>query len=57
MFGKNLPKNKVFNLQELFDAGIVTEANDNSTIAFLTNRITFPIYDENNNLVGFSGRD
>ena len=57
MFGKNLPKNKVFNLQELFDAGIVTEANDNSTIAFLTNRVTFPIYDENNNLVGFSGRD
>ena len=56
-FGNNLPANKVFNLQELFDAGIATESNNNHPIAFLIDRITFPIYDENNNLVGFSGRD
>lgn len=56
-FGNNLPPNKVFNLQELFDAGIATESNNNHPIAFLIDRITFPIYDENNNLVGFSGRD
>ena len=56
-FGNNLPKNKVFNLQELFDVGIATETSDNSTMSFLINRITFPIYDENNNLIGFSGRD
>ena len=56
-FGNNLPANKVFNLQELFDAGIATESNNNQPIAFLIDRITFPIYDENNNLVGFSGRD
>lgn len=56
-FGNNLPPNKVFNLQELFDAGIATESNNNQPIAFLIDRITFPIYDENNNLVGFSGRD
>lgn len=56
-FGNNLPKNKVFNLQELFNVGIATETNDNNAIAFLINRITFPIYDDNNNLVGFSGRD
>ena len=56
-FGNNLPANKVFNLQELFDAGLATESNNNHSIAFLIDRITFPIYDENNNLVGFSGRD
>lgn len=56
-FGNNLPANKVFNLQELFDAGLATESNNNHPIAFLIDRITFPIYDENNNLVGFSGRD
>ena len=56
-FGNNLPANKVFNLQELFDTGIATESNNNHPIAFLIDRITFPIYDENNNLVGFSGRD
>ena len=56
-FGNNLPANKVFNLQELFDAGIATESNNNHPITFLIDRITFPIYDENNNLVGFSGRD
>ena len=56
-FGNNLTKNKVFNLQELFDAGIATETSDNFVIPFLINRITFPIYDENNNLIGFSGRD
>ena len=57
IFGNNLPVNKVFNLQELFDAGIATESNNNQPISFLIDRITFPIYDENNNLVGFSGRD
>ncbi len=54
IFG-GLPKDKVFNLQELLDAKIVTD-NKGKFIPFLMNRITFPIFDENNNLVAFSGR-
>lgn len=53
----DLPKNKVFNLQELLDARIACETTEGKIIPFLRKRITFPIYDANNNLVAFSGRE
>ena len=55
IFG-DLPKDKVFNLQELLDAKIIIDSDKRKFIPFLMNRITFPIFDENNNLVAFSGR-
>lgn len=56
-FGSSLSKDKYFNTQELFDAGLISENNKSGFIPFLINRITFPIYNENNQLVAFSGRD
>ena len=53
----NLTPEQQFNEQELLDAGIATVNSKGEIVPFLIDRITFPIYDANNNLVAFSGRD
>ena len=53
----NLTPEQQFNEQELLDAGIATANSKGEISPLLIDRITFPIYDANNNLVAFSGRD
>ena len=53
----NLTPEQQFNEQELLDAGIATANSKGEILPLLIDRITFPIYDANNNLVAFSGRD
>ena len=53
----NLTPEQQFNEQELLDAGIATVNSKGKISPLLIDRITFPIYDANNNLVAFSGRD
>ena len=53
----NLTPEQQFNEQELLDAGIGTVNSKGEILPLLIDRITFPIYDANNNLVAFSGRD
>ena len=53
----NLTPEQQFNEQELLDAGIATVNSKGEILPLLIDRITFPIYDANNNLVAFSGRD
>lgn len=40
----------------LIDAGITRKNERNKPYDFFANRITFPIYDLNNNIIGFGGR-
>ncbi len=45
-----------WNEKELCDAGIIYLNENQKPLDFLINRITIPIYDNNNYIVGFSGR-
>ena len=52
----NISSGKItYNYYDLEQIGLVNKKN-NQIDFFFKNRITFPIYDENNNIVGFSGR-
>lgn len=53
VLGEGLPIEKKFNEAELKEAGLL---NENLNFVF-KNRLTFPIYDENNKLVAFAARD
>ncbi len=46
----------VFSLLELTKANLITVLNDGSIIDFFNDRIMVPIFDQNNNLIAFSGR-
>lgn len=45
-----------WNEKELLDAGIIYLNEEEKPVDFLIDRITIPIYDNNNYVVGFSGR-
>lgn len=54
--GSSRDANITWNEKELCDAGIIYLNEEQKPIDFLINRITIPIYDNNNYIVGFSGR-
>ncbi len=54
--GSSRDANITWNEKELCDAGIIYLNEEQKPVDFLINRITIPIYDNNNYIVGFSGR-
>lgn len=51
-----VPGAKNYKLEELKNAGIVTLLDNGDYISFFKNRIIFPIYNQDHQLVAFSGR-
>jgi DNA primase len=56
MFGTEYDKNRIFNEQQLIDAGIITVSENGTPYDFFSDRITFPIFNNDVQVVGFSGR-
>lgn len=54
---KSKNSNQLINNKELQEVGLLTVLNDGNYISSFSNRIIFPIIDQNSNIIGFTGRD